>query len=847
MSDAPDLIAQFQQTVDRRAAHPAVEAVDATWTFARLHLRATQLAHLLHEHGVTSETCVGICMRRGAGELVAMLATLIAGGAYVPLVPTHPVVRLRDMVEDARPKVLIVDPGSALQHEPGIDKIVIDDLTTFFEGRPMAPIRKTYDPEQLAYVMFTSGSTGRPKGVEVPRGALANFLRSMAHTPGLVEDDRLLAITTTGVDISGLELLLPLWVGATTVVADLDTARDPNLLRRALERGRITVMQATPATWTMLLQTGWRGDGRLRILCGGDSMSRALADRLLEAGSELWNMYGPTETTIWSSVERVHGLEGSDRITIGRPIDATEIDVVDATQKSVAVGEEGEIVIAGRGLARGYRGRADLTAERFVVADTAEGPQRRYRTGDLGRRLPDGRFECIGRIDHQVKVRGFRIELTEVEAALQSVPGVEEVVTVADRAPGGDARLVAYWTGGAQRPALVEAARARLPEYMVVASYRHLGSMPLNAHGKVDRKRLPRSTGEIEAIGPTRHAETDMEARVAAVWRDIVGLADVPTDQDFFTLGGTSLLAVEVVARLKQDLGIELPLRTFYAEPTVIGLARAIGDEPDADAPIVVELRRGGAERAPLFCLLGVSLYQGLASALTTERRVVGVHVPIRYVPGHTEPPSLPEIATRYVEVVRAHQPHGPYHLLGLCFGGIVAFEVARRLEASGEAVETVTVIDAVLPTAIRQHAGRRVAHYLGVLRQPKEAPQAIGRFLRRRVDQVGARLSQSLSLTGPGAGGEPPEPIELPVDGPAVDAEIDRFAARSATVGGRLMIVRATAEELPAWMEVGADHGWGGRAPAVDVHDIAADHLGVLRDPHVRSLARFVDARLRS
>ncbi len=847
MSDAPDLLEQFQQTVDRRADHPAVEAVDAAWSFARLHARATQLAHSLRQRGVSTETCVGICMRRGVGELVAMLATLMAGGAYVPLVPTHPIVRLRHMIEDAQPKVLIVDPGSPLQHEPGVDKIVLDDLATFFEGLPTTPIEATYDPEQLAYVMFTSGSTGRPKGVEIPRGALASFLRSMAHTPGLGEDDRLLAITTTGFDISGLELLLPLWVGATTVIADLDTARDPNLLRRVLERGRITTVQATPATWTMLLQTGWRGDGRLRILCGGDSMSRALADRLLAAGSELWNLYGPTETTIWSSVERV--TPGPDRITIGRPIDATRIDVVDAAQRSVAMGAEGEIVIAGRGLARGYRGRPDLTAERFVVVQTEDGPQRRYRTGDLGRQLPDGRFECIGRIDHQVKIRGFRIELTEVEAALRSVPGVDDVVTVADQAPDGDARLVAYWTGGARRTALVEAARSRLPAYMVPASYRHLGSMPLNAHGKVDRKRLPRTTGEIEAIGPTRHAETDMEARVAAVWRDILGLADVPTDQDFFTLGGTSLLAVEVVARLERELGVEIPLRTFYTEPTVVGLAQAIGDEPDADAPIVVELRRGKADRAPLFCLLGVSLYQGLASALATARRVVGIHVPIRYVPGHTEPPSLSEIATRYVEVVRAHQPHGPYHLLGLCFGGIVAFEVARRLEASGESVETVTVIDAVLPTAIRHNTGRRVAHYLGVLRQPREAPQAIGRFLRRRADRVSARLSQSLSLTGRAAhgGNSAVAPIELPVDGPVVQAEVDRFAARPGAVAGRLMIVRATAEELPAWLEVGADHGWGGRAPEVDVHDIAADHLGVLQDPHVWSLARFVDARMQS
>ena len=834
-----DLVPRLSTTAARWPTTTAVEADDATLDYATLErlsdLLAQRLRSLFPDRG-DDEPRVGISLPRGAAELVALLATLKAGAAYVPLDPSLPLERLRCMLEDAAPQVLVLHPGSGLRHHHDRARAVLelDGLEAVsadpYLPRPAVPPRA----EALAYVMFTSGSTGRPKGVEVTRGALANFLRSMEHTPGLSAGERLLAVTTTAFDIAGLELYLPLWVGATVVIADRDTARDPQRLRRRLALGDITTMQATPATWRMLLEAGWRGDGRLRMLCGGEALPPGLADQLLAAGGELWNMYGPTETTIWSSVQRIE--PGYDRITIGRPIDHTRLVVLDEQLRPVAPEDDGELCIGGRGVARGYRGRPELTAERFVVAPDGE---RLYRTGDRCRALPDGRFEWRGRLDHQVKIRGFRVELGEIEACLATVPGVTQVVVTAQPREHDDPCLCAHWVGDASRDALVEAARRSLPAYMVPAVYDRLARFELNAHGKIDRSKLPLPhDGACDDV-PVLRPRSDSETRVAAIWRDALGLGEVPADRDFFTLGGTSALAARVVAALQEQTGRPLPLRAFFEAPTVEGLATSLRQGGSHDEPVVVTLRRGSPEHAPVFCLLGVHLYQDLALALARDRTVIGVNGPSRDVPGPAPRPSLSTIAARDVEVVRRRQPQGPYHLLGLCFGGIVAYEVARRLEGAGQRVESVVIVDAVLPHAVHVDAVERLRSFAGLLSQAWREPAALRRRLRRRGQHV---LSRVRRLQRPGARAER-APVELPIDGPEVEAEVRRFCAtQGRRLRARLVVVRATGEASPAWRIVDPAHGWAGRAARVQVHDVAADHLGVLREPHVRTLARVLD-----
>lgn len=830
-----DLIVRLAHVVARRGEQVAVEASDGWLSYTELDERSNQLAHQLRSMGVGPETNVGISLPRGARELTALLATLKAGAAYVPLDPTHPAERLGLIMADAAPEVLITHQSSSLASSEAARKIMVTDLAGVGRGFPTTAFDGIPDPEQLAYVMFTSGSTGRPKGVEISRGALANFLRSMAHTPGLTEDDRLLAVTTTAFDIAALELYLPLWAGASVAIADAAVARDPHRLRQRLEAGNITVMQATPATWRLLLDAGWQGDGALRMLCGGEAMPPKLARRLLQAGGELWNMYGPTETTIWSSVQRIP--PDFDRITIGRPIDHTTLVVVDEGMNPVPPETEGELAIGGRGLARGYRDHPELTAERFVTG--ADG-QRLYRTGDLARRLPDGRFECLGRLDHQVKIEGFRVELGEIESRLHEVPGVTEALVVADRREGKPDRLVAYWTGSARHDALIRAARRWLPPYMVPAAWVLLDHFPLNENGKIDRHALPPPAMTTAGDTSLQRPSSDTETRIAAVWSDTLDLPEVPRNRDFFTLGGTSALASQVVAKLRETTRPDLPLEAIYEAPTIEELVERVRQNLPRDRPIEVVLRQGPDDRPPLHCVLGVHLYQDLALALDQDRTVVGMHVPFRYMPGVGERPSLADVARRYVELVKRRQPSGPYHLLGLCFGGIVAYEMGRQLEQAGDPVALMTIIDAVLPNAIEIDGRERLRSYAGKVAQTLRTPGGARRLAEQGKQKLLSRVRGRWPIRAPAA-----EPIDLPIDGPEVDEEIERFAGVRRCLDGDLLVVRATDEPSPPWRTIKRDLGWGGRARRVRVLDIAADHLGVLKEPHVSMLARALEQPL--
>jgi amino acid adenylation domain-containing protein len=837
MPNHADLLEVFAGTVARRASHVAVESPEGTLTYGELDKRSNQLANRLRSLGVENESRVGISLPRGALELLTMLATVKAGGAYVPLDPSHPEDRLRGILKDAEPQVMVVHPGSALASASEGHTLILDSIDGATNGQDRTPLVTQVTPSQLVYILFTSGSTGRPKGVEITRGALANFLGSMARTPGMAEHERLLAITTTAFDIAGLELFLPLCVGATTVIVDRESARDPRKLRQRLEKGDITLMQATPATWRLLLEAGWCGDGKLRMICGGEALSPTLANRLLTAGGELWNGYGPTETTVYSSLEPI--IPGYDRITIGKPIDETQLYIFDQAMRRVAMGQEGEIWIGGKGLARGYTGRPDLTAERFVQNPNGPDGDRIYRTGDLGRRLADDRFECLGRLDHQVKIQGFRIELGEIETVLRAVPGVREALVIADRRQDGHARLLAYWVGPAERETLIKAAQHKLPAYMVPAAFVPLHFFPLNTNGKIDFKRLPKPEIALLAKSSATRPPTETETRIVDVWSQVLGSVQVPIDQSFFTLGGTSALALTVIARVEQELGVEIPLQAFFATPTVEGIAANIGKTFSPDAPIVARLRQGNPETAPLFCLFGVTIYQDLAFELADNRPVFGLHVPIRYVPGCTPCPTLQQIGENYVELIRRHQSRGPYHLLGLCFGGIVAYEVASQLQAMGESVAAVIVIDAVLPTAIQVDWGKRL---MGLALGAWKRPGTFSHKLRERLDQLCARSSLRGIFQGRKQLEQASHAVDLDINGPEADTAAKCLAAQAGKLPTRLLVVRATKEPWPEWVTVAPDQGWGGRAEAVLVRDVAANHLGVLREPHVRTLAQAIE-----
>ena len=450
----------FEEQVIRTPEAIAVVYRDQALNYRALNERANQLAHYLIGFGVKPEHRVALCVERGIGMVVGLLGILKAGGAYVPLDASYPSERLLQILRDAEPKLVLCDAeGRATLGEEGLEGIKVLSLDRMGQagtgewGREWAEQAKTNPDAQqlglssrnLAYVIYTSGSTGQPKGVMVEHGSIVNFLSSMAVTPGITSGDRLLAVTSISFDIAGLELYLPVSLGAQIVLASRNDAVDPYALQRLLSTHDITIMQATPATWRAMLDANWKKSQDLVVLCGGEAMPADLASRLSNERRFVWNMYGPTETTIWSSCARVLCAQDNSRPSIGRPIANTKIYLLDKQGRPVPLGAIGEIYIGGRGVARGYLNRAELTAERFVKDPFITAPNARmYKTGDLGRYLPDGNIEFLGRNDHQVKIRGYRIELGEIETRLMEHAGVREAVVIDREDNPGEKRLVAY-------------------------------------------------------------------------------------------------------------------------------------------------------------------------------------------------------------------------------------------------------------------------------------------------------------------------------------------------------------------------------------------------------------------
>ncbi|ELX13938.1 amino acid adenylation domain containing protein [Janthinobacterium sp. HH01] len=544
-------------------------------TYGELNARANRLAHHLRTLGVGPDVLVGLCVERSLEMMVGLLAILKSGGAYVPLDPAYPADRLAYMLEDAAPVVLLTQQR-LLASVPtgGVPVFRLDADAASLDAYAATNPDAVALPQHLAYVIYTSGSTGKPKGVALNRANLANFLHSMGEAPGMNSDDVLAAVTSLSFDIAALELFLPLANGARVVLAGRETASNPQQLSELLVRSGATMMQATPSSWRMLVDHGWPQELQLKVLCGGEALPVGLMRDVLGHVDAIWNLYGPTETTIWSTLRRVSALDGAP--VIGKPIANTQVYILDAGLNPVPAGVAGELHIAGEGLARGYLHRGDLTADKFIPNPFGAAGSRMYKSGDLARYLQDGSIEYLGRIDNQVKLRGFRIELGEIESALAGLATVRDALVLAREDVAGDKRLVAYLVAheDAQLPdteGLRAALLASLPEYMVPAHFMVLERMPLTPNGKVDRKALPApdmARSEEGYVAPRTAAEEIM----AGIWAGVLRLDKVGVHDNFFSLGGHSLLATQLVSQIRGAFEIELPLRAVFEAPTVAGL-----------------------------------------------------------------------------------------------------------------------------------------------------------------------------------------------------------------------------------------------------------------------------------
>ena len=568
---------------------------DETVTYSELNTRANQLARYLTRHGVGPGTAVAICLGRSLRMLDALLGTLKCGAAYVPLDPLLPAERINFIIRESNVKVVLADERDALLlTRIDVRIICLDVDQAQIRRESIAPIARVPKADDLAYVIYTSGSTGKPKGVEITHRSVVNFLFSMRACPGMTAADSLLAVTTLSFDIAGLEMFLPLVSGARVVIASKEETMDGRLLASRLKIADITIMQATPATWRLLLESGWKPTPEMKMLCGGEALPRSLANRLLQNSAELWNMYGPTETTIWSAVSRVEPGEGP--VLIGPPIANTQFYVLDKAGQLCPPGVPGELYIGGDGVARGYFNKKELTAEKFIADPFRSQPGARlYKTGDLVRKHLDGSIEFLGRLDHQVKLRGFRIELGEIEMVMAQYPGVREAVVAVCEPRPNDQRLVGYVEMNADEmpPNSVwrEHLERQLPAYMVPSFFVRVDEFPRTPNGKINRRALqtPDSSGsaaDSKYVSP----KNDREELLAKICAGVLDMKKISVEDSLFELGVDSVRVFQIAARAA-GAGLNITPRQIFQHRTIAAACAAIASaSEEISEPIGVGL-----------------------------------------------------------------------------------------------------------------------------------------------------------------------------------------------------------------------------------------------------------------
>jgi amino acid adenylation domain-containing protein len=677
-------------------------------TYKLLNENANQLAAILIANNVKKGDKVAFALDRSAEMVITLLAIMKTGAVYIPLDPQFPLNRINYMLEDSQAVVLLTSNKYTGRYESNAKELLIEDLWPTLQGYTVTDPQVEVNGNDLVYILYTSGSTGMPKGVQIAHHNLVNFLISMQREPGITVNDKLLAVTTISFDIAGLELFLPLLTGAEIILADTATSKDGRALLDIIKKHQVTVMQATPYTWRIMLEAGWDKTSPLKVICGGEALPAELANRLINLATSLWNVYGPTETTVWSTIKK---LTAADKvISIGRPINNTSVYILDAFLTPLAPGVAGEIHIGGDGVAKGYLNRPELTAEKFIDDPfSKKAGSKMYRTGDLGKFMTNGEIECLGRIDAQVKIRGYRIETGEIEYQLAQEKNIKEVVVIARPDKLGVDKLVAFIVADYNDEAVdttiqvkgwKDALKNSLPDYMVPDNFIVIPAMPLTPNGKIDKKALAKhelSVAAADEADTYLAPRTANEKLVADIWVEYLGISQVGVHDNFFELGGHSLIAVQVMTRIEKETGKRLPLAALFEESTVEKLAQLLEDGAKSVTwDSLVPIKPQGT-KMPLYMVhgagLNVLLFNTLASCLSPDQPAYGLQA--KGLDGIEEPlSSIEEIAAHYIAAIQTQNPDGPYALAGYSFGGIIAFEMAKQLEAAGKEVKMLAMFD---------------------------------------------------------------------------------------------------------------------------------------------------------
>jgi len=836
----------FADQAQRTPETTAVRSDSEQITYAQLDARANQLANHLRGLGVGPDAVVAIAAERSIEMVVAVLAVLKAGGAYAPIDPDYPAERVAFMLADSGAAVLLTQPHLLERLPPHEARtICLDGDRHDLAGAERTDPQVALTPENLAYVIYTSGSTGQPKGVAMSHGPLANLLAWQLDSLPAPVPARTLQFASLSFDVAFQELFSTWCSGGTLVLIDERTRRDANALLGVLSEFEVERLFLPFVALQSLCEAAEHlqvslGSLREVITAGEQLKVTAPVERFFARHPDcrLFNQYGPSETHVVTSFELTGPAARWPALPpIGRPISRARIYLLDANLQPVPIGVPGELYVGGVSLARGYLGRPALTAERFLGDPFGGDGARMYRTGDLARYRADGNIAFLGRADDQVKIRGFRVELGEVEAMLARHPGVAEAVAMLRDDDPGETRLVAYVVPREGAPAedlaLLQHLKRLVPDYMIPRDFVVLDALPLTPSGKLNRRGLPAPDGRARTGGGHVSPTTDLERSLAGVWQRLLRVEAVGVDDDFFDLGGHSLLAVQVVHAIEEQLGRTCTLLMLFRNRTIRALAAELqAGGVDATKPTILELAIGDGPE--VFCICGVHAYQELAEELAPDCSVYGVFLPVEqeiFSQRHFARAvklSVEDMAARYLEAVREQQPHGPYQLLGFCFGGILAYEAAQQLRAAGEEVTLLVMLDSALGSLM----GRRSR-----------------RTLVGRVRRAGVRHYELL-----------PKPVRDRLLGVDLEDETKRLEAlrtgiyadamrryRVSPYAGSTVLVRPESSAR-AYAGGSADEtwGWGRQIPRLEVYNVPGAHLTHLRRPNVHVLARALRPHLR-
>ena len=716
-------------------------------TYQVLQQRSYTFASMLFAKGVQAGDLIAIMLPKDSDLLAVLIAIMRLGAAYVPLDYTHPQKRLSLILDNANP-VFILYSNKTRTYIPAeyqIKSLDIHALNTHplnndklhthkawkassFDGNDFkSNCFKNNHLAKTAYVIFTSGSTGTPKGVRISHAALSAFLLAMRDKPGCKASDRVAALTTIAFDIAGLELFLPLISGAATVLISATQARDNTTLAQLIDTHHITILQATPATFRLLLAGNWSVSQKLKkILCGGEALSPKLAPALLARAEQVWNMYGPTETTVWSTLYQVKaedtdGSKDGDRqapniLPIGTPIAGTTCCIVNKGQLITAPGESGELLIGGLGVAEGYHNDPEKTQQRFVSLAQYNKQQRFYRTGDRVQYNEQNQLIYLGRMDYQVKVRGFRVEMPEIERIAIQHSNIDQFAVIASNDASGETALFAFYTHTNDAPINQSKLRTflseSLPAYMIPSTITHLKAMPLNTNGKIDRYALANlqpkrcSASDLESL-----FSQDLERQVYRAWCDTLGVKASHMTDNFFALGGHSIAALLLTKKVEGYLQKEVPLGLIFKHPILESFIHAIREQNDNNVSLCGPLNNANqqsSDKPLIYFICGIHLYQDLANSLDDVAKAYALYVESErdfFRENKNIPRPLPtkELASHYVDLIIKHSKMQPACICGISYGGVLALEIADQLQKKGKVIDSVFMLDTLFAGSMKR------------------------------------------------------------------------------------------------------------------------------------------------